>query len=177
MRPFQMEIVREKADTEGVRWFQQVGEWVLRNSDPSLETYLRRVTLSMDEATTFCDGVKTGFGLLGIKDPIPRHIAESHVEELRGFIHEGESLHQAVERLGFLVIEKDPEMVACVQYILPRLGYANEIVFTSGAGYGESLAELSARDQFNSQSIEMLEEEFGPELNFNDSDFWLDFDQ
>lgn len=169
-----MEMVKALADVEGVRPFKQYGEWVLRNSDVSLSTYLERATLYMKEPETFHDGVKTGFGLLGVKDPIPKHITESHVEDFRNFMKDNEKLHEAVVRLGFRVIEDDPEMVECVRYVLPRFGYANELLFTSGAGYGELLAELSARDQSSSQSIEMLDAEFGPELDFGGLELRLD---
>ncbi len=177
MKSYQMEMVEVVADTEGARKFKQIGEWVLRQSHVSLNTYLERATLYMKESETFHDGVKTGFGLLGVQEPIPKHITESHVEDFRDFMNEGEKLHDAVVRLGFTVIEDDPEMVECVRYILPQLGYANELVFTSGAGYGELLAELSARDQFGSQSAEILDDRFGPELDFGGLELRLDSEE
>lgn len=162
-----MRVLETITENQGVEEFRNVGDWIIKASDVELPTYLHRLTMRMDEAETFHDGVRFGMGISGIKQPftVPAPVVERHVYDFHAFRECGESLHDAAVRLGFETIESDPEMVACVEYLLPRLGYGNEIVFTAGAGYGELFAELSVRDSFNAQSAALLDAQYGHELD------------
>lgn len=67
-------------------------------------------------------------------------------------------------------------MTRCLSGVRQYIGYTDKDRFVAGAGYGELLAEEAARLEFNHQSAQVLNEQFGEELGIG-SGFGFDFDE
>lgn len=159
----QKEMVQEVVEYQGVRKFLEIGDHVMRRSDIALNGHLMRMLITMESATTFEDGVKTGFGIMSVDKSlaISKDVMEAHLDEFEAYRQPDESRQAAVTRLGMAVLDSDPNMVDCLEYLSPRFGYADNFMFATGAGYGEYLLELARREDIDSTSAQMLEAEYG----------------
>lgn len=168
-------ITKEIVETCGIQELILFGERIIDNSSSLLSGYLKQLEAEMQTGRVSSDGIKTGFGIVSTTKAftIPQDIIQPHIYALWD---NGEQWHAEILRLGQSMIDEDESMTCCLSSVRQHIGYADRESFVASAGYGELLAEEAARLEFDHQSAQMLNEQFGAELGIGRG-FGLDFNE